>query len=279
MAAVKADEHFFLFERIRNLTYARSQLHFRGRTPQHRVTMTGLFGTSWYVESPVAAGVTYGNQYIENTWSWRLPSLLQLLPSVLCLASLPFIPESPRWLIYKNRQSEARAIWAKYHGDGDADSPLVAIEYQEICQALEHEKSVQKTSFKTLISTRPNRWSIGVVCAVAGVFSQVSGNNIITYYLGDVLTSAGITEVQTQLGANLELSGSNLVCASAGSWLTERIGRRHGFLCSTGIMSVALIIVSVLTKLYGDNPDTAVSAAQFTLIFIFYGSYSFVWTL
>lgn len=49
--------------------------------------------------------------------------------------------------------------------------------------------------------------------------------------------------------------------------------------CSTGIMSVALIIVSLLTKLYGDSPDTAASAAQFTLIFIFYGSYSFVWTL
>ncbi|CAH0040368.1 unnamed protein product [Clonostachys rhizophaga] len=221
-------------------------LHFRGRAPPAPCYDDWAFGTSWYVGSLVAAGVTYGSQYIESTWSWRLPSLLQLLHSVLCLAPLPFIPESPRWLIYKNRQ--------------------IAIEYQEICQTLEHEKSVQKTSFKTLFSTRPN------------LFSQVSGNNITTYYLGDVLTSAGITEVQTQLGINLGLSGFNLVCATAGSWLTERIGRRPGFLCSTGIMSVVLIIVSVLTKLYGDSPDTAVSAAQVTLIFIFYGSYSFVWT-
>lgn len=38
--------------------------------------LTGLYGCSWYVGSLMAAGITYGSQYIESTWSWRLPSLV-----------------------------------------------------------------------------------------------------------------------------------------------------------------------------------------------------------
>lgn len=43
-------------------------------------------------------------------------------------------------------------------------------------------------------------------------------------------------------------------------------------------MSILLIIVAVLTKLYGDSPTLGSSAAQVTMIFLFYGVYSFIWT-
>ena len=56
----------------------------------------------------------------------------------------------------------------KFHGNGDPDSTIVALEYQEICQTLSHEKDVQKTNIKTLFDTKPNRWRVGVVIAVAG---------------------------------------------------------------------------------------------------------------
>jgi hypothetical protein len=50
-----------------------------------------------------------------------------------------------------------------------------------------------------------------------------------TYYFGAVLNSVGITEMQTQLGLNIGMSVFNLVCAAAGTFLTERIGRKNGF--------------------------------------------------
>lgn len=43
-------------------------------------------------------------------------------------------------------------------------------------------------------------------------------------------------------------------------------------------MSLLLIIVAALTKVYGGNPTLASSAAQVAMIFLFYGAYSFVWT-
>ncbi|KAM0420159.1 hypothetical protein ACHAPD_003728 [Fusarium lateritium] len=200
--------------------------------PKHRTMLTGLYGTSWYVGSLMAAGITYGSQFIDSTWSWRVPSLLQLIPSICCILPLPFLPESPRWLVYQDRHEEARDILVKYHGDGDTRSPVVLIEYDEICQTLQYEKTVQKTDFAALYKTRSNRWRLGVTAAVA----------------------------------------------CAGAILADPIGRRKSFLGSTTIISFMLIIIAVLTKLYGNSPTTSTSAAQVALIFLFYGTYSFVWT-
>lgn len=48
----------------------------------------------------------------------------------MCL--ILFFPESPRWLIMKDRREEAAAILAKYHGDGDANAPIVTLQISEI---------------------------------------------------------------------------------------------------------------------------------------------------
>lgn len=61
------------------------------------------------------------------------------------------------------------------------------------------------------------------------VFCQLSGNNTITYYLGTVLDTAGVTSVPTQLAINIGLSVWNLLCAVVGSLYVDKFGRRGGF--------------------------------------------------
>jgi MFS family permease len=53
--------------------------------PRERSVITGLFNESWYVGSIIAAGITLGTFSWTTNWSWRLPSLLQILPSMLQL--------------------------------------------------------------------------------------------------------------------------------------------------------------------------------------------------
>lgn len=53
--------------------------------PKERSIITGLFNESWYAGAILAAGVTLGTYFRPDEWSWRIPSLLQLVPSSLQL--------------------------------------------------------------------------------------------------------------------------------------------------------------------------------------------------
>lgn len=66
-----------------------------------------------------AAWTTFGSFKINNSWAWRLPSLLQGLPSIAQILLIWFAPESPRWLVSKGRDAQALKTLAYYHADGN----------------------------------------------------------------------------------------------------------------------------------------------------------------
>ncbi|KAK2669801.1 Sugar/inositol transporter [Fusarium oxysporum f. sp. vasinfectum] len=107
--------------------------------PKDRVTITAICNTCWSVGSIIAAWITFGTQNIDSNWSWRLPSFFQMAPSVLQLAAIWFVPESPRWLVSKDRDSEALDALKRFHGNGE-EKELVKLEYQEIRAAIDLER-------------------------------------------------------------------------------------------------------------------------------------------
>ena len=94
---------------------------------------------SWFLGSIAAAWITFGTRNINNSWSWRLPSLLQLCPSLIQLSTIWFLPESPRWLVWNDRHDDAIAALKQYHGEGE-ETELVKLEFEEIRAAIDHEK-------------------------------------------------------------------------------------------------------------------------------------------
>lgn len=112
---------------------------------RERPVMTSLFNASWFVGAIVAAGTTYGTFQMASTWSWRLPSLLQLVPSLCQVTFLPFCPESPRWLVSRDRSDEAFAILSKYHGEGDHGEEFVRLEFAQIQSTIALEKETSKS--------------------------------------------------------------------------------------------------------------------------------------
>lgn len=107
-----------------------------------------------YFGSLIAAWTTYGTLRLLSDWSWRLPSLLQVLPSFLQLVLIWFLPESPRYLISKERDDEALEIMAKYHANGDRQSEWLRFEFAEIRSSIAMEKQSAATSWKALVATR-----------------------------------------------------------------------------------------------------------------------------
>lgn len=87
--------------------------------PQHRGTITAIYNCLWNLGSLAVAWVSWGTAQAPNNWSWRSITFLQIVPSLIQLAFLFWIPESPRWLMNKDRHPEALSILAYYHANGD----------------------------------------------------------------------------------------------------------------------------------------------------------------
>merc|ERR1711939_881412 len=150
--------------------------------------------------------VTYRTAKFDSTWAWRLPSLLQCLFSIMCLSLLPFTPESPRWLVSQGRNQEALVALANTCANGNIDDAAVLIQYREVTDTLSFEQTYEKRSFMSqFLSSATTRKRIFLVSTVA-VFCMLSGNNIISYYFGTMLTQAGVTDSTTQLEINIILN-------------------------------------------------------------------------
>lgn len=112
-----------------------------------------------------------------------------------------FVPESPRWLIFKGKIEKALNILAKYHARGDTEDEVVQIEYQEIQQTLALEQQFEGNSWSELWRTPGNRHRL-IILVSLGVFSQWSGNGLVSHYILIVLQDIGITSSKTQLEIN-----------------------------------------------------------------------------
>ncbi len=120
---------------------------------------------------------------------WRLPLWLQMLcPGFVCMG-VWFLPESPRFLIAKDRQEEARAFITKYHANGDASHPIVNLEMNEINKSLrDHPMTTFRTFFdlRVLVRDRSRRYRTFLNFAFSW-FGQFSGNKCV---IGTTLSRA-----------------------------------------------------------------------------------------
>ncbi|KLP13821.1 hexose transporter protein [Fusarium fujikuroi] len=245
---------------------------------KYRPLMLGFYYDIWYFGGMVAAIVTYGTSQIENTWSWRLPSLFQLLPSFLCLAMLPVIPESPRWLVSQGEHDKARHVLAATMANGDITDAGVLDAYHQICGAVAFEKENPAShNWLEPIKSPSNRKRVTLAVSVA-VIGNLSGSAIASYWLGTMLSQAGVTDTYSQLQINIALNVWCFACAVVGTLLADKIGRKPLGIGNLTFALIFLYLVGIFTKLYGSSTDTSAIYGTVACIFLFQGGYSFGWT-
>lgn len=147
----------------------------------------------------MSSGITYGTARLASTWAWRIPSALQGFFSIIAIIILFVVPESPRWLARQERTEEALEVVALFQADGDATHPDTLLAWQEIMDGIEFDKAEgRQATFKQVVRTPDMRMRL-VLVASASVCAMLSGNNIVSFYLGDMLTQAGIPDSNTQM--------------------------------------------------------------------------------
>ncbi|KAJ7109711.1 general substrate transporter [Mycena crocata] len=246
-------------------------------TPPHsRGAYLGFLNSFYYVGQMVATGMMVSTGNFATEWSWRLPLFVQVVPAAGNFLFILFCPESPRWLYTRGKTDEARRILARFHSsNGDPNSPLVALEIEEIEEKIALDGADKHWwDFRPLFRTRADRYRTYMVIII-GFFGQLSGNGLITYFLTILLKNAGITSQSRQLTLNFINSITSYIGALFGSFMVDRLGRRKNLLISTGTLVVILAIVSGLLSTYG---TAARANAGIAFIYLFMVVFSFGWT-
>jgi len=242
--------------------------------PQHRAFALGLYYSCWGVGTMVASGICYRSQNIVSTWAWRIPSLVQVVPSCVCMLIVLFIPESPRWLVGKERHEEALEVLAIMNAHGDKEDPSVLLQFREIYDTILWEKTDgHQLTFVEAYTNPINRKRLIIAISFSAMV-MLPGTNIVTYYFGTMLSQAGITDASTQLEINLILTAWSFVIAVVSSYFSDRIGRK--MLCSISLIGgiITFYMIGALTTVYGNSTNTSGIYATIACIFLYNGTYN-----
>ncbi|ODA80898.1 hypothetical protein RJ55_03858 [Drechmeria coniospora] len=246
--------------------------------PQHRGPLTTVYNCLWNLGSLLVSVIGWGTGSIPNNWSWRSITLIQAVPSILQLVGIWWVPESPRFLVNRDRGDEALAILAKHHGGGDVNNATVLFEYREIKETIEADrKSKKATSYLDFLKTRGNRWRLAIILSLA-VISQYSGNALFSNYIDIIYEGAGIKEQNRKLALSAGKTIVDLLISVGAALSVDKIGRRPLFLTAISGMVLSFVSWTVTGAVYESSAFTSPSGAtQYRNTGAGHAQIAFVW--
>ena len=213
----------------------------RGRlaTLQQLAIVLGLFAAflSNYLIADAAGSAQ--NILMLDLAAWRWMFWAELVPAVLFLVGVLFIPESPRYLVAQGKVNAAKAVFSKISND-NADAQI-----SDVKRSLHSDT---KPSIRDLFidgskKVHPIVW-VGVALSV---FQQFVGINVVFYYGSELWQAAGFDESQS-LFINVLAGTTNIVSTFIAIALVDKVGRKPLLLVGSIGMFISL---SALTYIFG----------------------------
>lgn len=157
-----------------------------------------------------------GDETYNITRGWRLMFWSELIPCLIFLFMLFMVPKSPRWLIMKGRDEEARRVLVQIHGESLAER-----EFSEICLSID---KIESPKFGEIF--KKGFLSIVIIGSVLSGLQQFTGINAVLYYGADIFEKALGVPKEDVLSTQILLAAVNLIFTFIAMYTVDKFGRK-----------------------------------------------------
>ena len=199
------------------------------------------------------------NYLLAGTGDWRFMLATGAIPAVLLVAGLPFLPESPRWLMANGRREEAARLLYATRSAEEAAADIEAI------TRVEH----QSTRRELLAA-----WVRPAIIVGIGIpiLCQATGLNIVTYYAPTIFESLNLPH-ENALVFTIILGTIKVVSVAIGLQFIDRIGRKTLLVAGSACMTVCMAWMAFEAS-KGDAINPLSMLMAMSVMFV---SYSLTW--
>ncbi|KAJ5124207.1 Major facilitator superfamily domain general substrate transporter [Penicillium bovifimosum] len=216
----------------------------------------------------------------QSEASWRLPLALQIVPAVILGIGMLFFPDSPRWLLMKERDDESLNALSRLRRQS-RDSPVLLNEYLEIKASIMLENSFARDNFPNLSGYKLHatqymslltNWAhfkrLSIGCIVM-FFQQFMGCNAMIYYAPTIFAQLGLDGNTTSLLATGVYGIVNCLSTLPALFFIDKVGRRPLLMAGATGTCISLVIVGGILGGYGSSLVGNVSAGWAGIAFIY----------
>ena len=220
--------------------------------PQKRGMLVGLYGIGLTLGTVVVAAVCLGSSSLSTNWAWQTPIICQIPVALIYGLGIMMFPESPRWLLTKGREDQARRSFGRFY-HLDQYSEKITVQVREVQEAIEFEKSISSTTSWTEIFHRTYiRRTLLSVFTLCG--TTLCGIGFVAVYAAIFLADIGISN---PFLINLIFALCIMGGSFWGPFSNEYLGRRMALLIGYGAMTVCMLIVAIVSSSLGATDPSA----------------------
>ena len=198
-----------------------------------RGTLVSLY--QWAITSGILFSYFINAAFAQAVYNWRWMLFAGVLPGLILFVGMCLMSDTPRWLVSKNREDEAKDVFKKIEPDIDAEK-----EIQDIKTTLNSESKDKKFIFK--------KWMLmPFVVGIGIMFAQIcTGINTIIYYAPTIFKTAGFDSNLTAIYATTGIGVVNFIMTIVAVFFTDKIGRKP--LLYFGLTGVMLSLFALGTS-------------------------------
>lgn len=219
--------------------------------------------------------VGYGIYFARGEVTYRFPVGLQVLWALLVLVGSYWLPESPRWLISKDRHEEAEKVLKRLR-KSTIDPSIVQKELVQMQDQISWEKQHEETSLIS-IWRKPSYRKRLILGCLTHIGQQICGISAINYYQTVMYRSLGISGSTVLLLAGVwGLTGplANIFCLM---FIIDRFNRRTILLWGSAALAVDIAIVQAMVAVYGGSDNVVANSFGIFFLLLFGIIFSLSW--